>query len=160
MFRLICAVLLLSAAAVHASMTAAWKVPVELYASLSEEGSRKLTAPPGASAFFHPGDELWDIAEQVMWHSPASLHDREGKPEPWPGEWLVWNARSGMIVARGSEIDLLLLDQTLDVLEKSPSFSARSSKRSKDRRQKPGSYRASQRTGRSLRQSYRSSRSR
>lgn len=120
MFRLICAVLLLSAAAVHASMTAAWKVPVELYASLSEEGSRKLTAPPGASAFFHPGDELWDIAEQVMWHSPASLHDREGKPEPWPGEWLVWNARSGMIVARGSEIDLLLLDQTLDVLEKIP----------------------------------------
>ena len=120
MFRLICALLLLSAAAVHASTTAAWKVPVELYASLSEEGSRKLPAPPGASVFFQPGDELWDIAEQVMEHSPASLHDRGEKPEPWPGEWLVWNARSGMIVARGSETDLLLLDQTLDVWKKIP----------------------------------------
>ena len=30
MFRLICAELLISAAALHASMTAAWTVPVEL----------------------------------------------------------------------------------------------------------------------------------
>lgn len=119
--RIIAAILsLLLAPLAHCAMTVGWKVPVDLIAGdlATNEKAHKLAKPPGASAFFQPGDELWDISAAVMGRTGYRAPDPEaaGK-EKWPGEWLVWNARSGMIIARGSRADILSAQSAIQVEE-------------------------------------------
>lgn len=113
--------MLLLSACLEASVTAAWKIPVEHFAPdyKTNDKVRKLEKPPGESAFFRTGDELWDLSKALSWEKPSELPDNEdpfAKPfaepagikpdQPWQGEWLVWNARAGMAVARGSWNDI------------------------------------------------------
>lgn len=110
-------------ALVHASVTAAWRVPVEVFApGYRKEGAligdpsqpkpekAKLAKPPAKSAFFQLGDELWDVSEEVM----ARAESGSDAKLQWSGEWMVWNARSQMIVARGSAADIMVVDAALD----------------------------------------------
>jgi hypothetical protein len=48
-----------------ASITAAWKVPIDRFAPDHEENPKvhKLEKPPGESGFFQAGDELWDVSK-------------------------------------------------------------------------------------------------
>lgn len=112
MLRILWAFLLL-ATGLEASITAAWKVPVEHFApDYKTNGKvRKLEKPPGESKFFEGGDELWDVSK-LLWK--AELRDQDPFEEkapqaklPWVGEWAVWNSRSGMLVARGRYFELL-----------------------------------------------------
>jgi hypothetical protein len=107
----------------HASVTAAWKIPVERVAP-SFADAPPLDKPPGASAFFQGGDQLWDLSKKLNWRVPDDSQvdgetDPFAVPEPgekeidWKGDWIVWNSRSGMIVARGSWHDVLVAEQAL-----------------------------------------------
>ena len=116
--------LFLAAAGIgHASVTVAWKMPVERVAPSFAE-SPPLDKPPGDSAFFQPGDKLWDLSKEVIWRVPDDAKvEEEADPfavtEPgqvevdWKGDWIVWNSRSGMIVARGSWHDVLVAEEVL-----------------------------------------------
>jgi hypothetical protein len=53
----------------------------------------RLKRPPEASPFFGPKDELWDVA--VLMSSPDRVLSD-------PPEWIVWNATTGRLVAKGS----------------------------------------------------------
>lgn len=103
-----------------AEMTAAWKVPLDYVSPHSMGGGKlpKLAKPPGESAFFQPGDELLDLSRGFMGmrvkddgitRDPADLLGFR----KWPGKWLVWNARSGMLVVRGSEMDILMTEDVM-----------------------------------------------
>jgi hypothetical protein len=116
MARVLWALLFLSAC-LEASITAAWKIPVEHFARdyQTNDEIRKLEKPPGDSDFLQPGDELWDLSKALRYKVAAPLPehgDPFAEPEKikldqsWYGEWLVWNARSGMVVARGSWNDI------------------------------------------------------
>jgi hypothetical protein len=109
--------LLLLSACLEASVTAAWKIPVDHFAPdyKTNDKFRKLEQPPGDSDFLQPGDELWDLSKGLAYRIKVPLPENEdpfaeGKTikldQPWYGEWLVWNARSGMVVARGSWNDI------------------------------------------------------
>lgn len=77
----------------HASEIVAWKVPLASYSwrHSGPENQTRLTKPPEASLFFHPGDELWDLNQL-----PQS--DRiETDP---PLEWVVWNATTSTLVTK------------------------------------------------------------
>ena len=116
MARILWALFLLSAC-VEASITAAWKIPVEHFAPdyKTDKQVRKLEKPPGDSDFLQPGDELWDLSKALFYWMEEPLPEG-GNPfaepkkikldQPWYGEWLVWNARAGMVVARGSWNDI------------------------------------------------------
>ncbi|WP_035609472.1 hypothetical protein [Haloferula sp. BvORR071] len=113
--------LLLPGALVHAAMTAGWQLPIQAFGiSPNEtEGVRKLDKPPSASPFFRPGDELWDLSGVIKGSSLGYINaepfDAEpAEPEKWPGQWVVWNARSGMIVARGEKPDLGMIDMIVE----------------------------------------------
>ena len=107
----------------HAAITAAWKIPVERVAP-SFADAPPLARPPGDSAFFQPGDKLWDLSKSVTWKVPDETN-REDQTDPfaeteaeqvevdWKGDWIVWNSRSGMIVARGSWSDVLVAEEVL-----------------------------------------------
>jgi hypothetical protein len=113
------------AAFAHASVTVAWKLPVDVFAPgyrgldpLGEEPPKKhkLAKPPGESVFFEAGDELWDVSQEVI--QQARLRRKTGDPAKgiqWGGQWMVWNARSQMIVARGSEADIMMAGAALDL---------------------------------------------
>jgi hypothetical protein len=111
-----------------ASITAAWKVPIDRLAPDHDKNPKvhKLKKPPGESGFFQAGDELWDVSKLLdifergsdetfpddpFEESPTQESPtREKDPDrvlPFPGDWAVWNARSGMLVARGNYSDLL-----------------------------------------------------
>lgn len=116
-------VLLAAAGIGEASVTVAWKMPVESVAPAFADAP-PLGEPPGDSAFFQPGDKLWDLSKRVNWQRPDEVHpDDQGDPfavtEPgfidvdWKGDWIVWNPRSGMIVVRGSWHDVLVAEQVL-----------------------------------------------
>ncbi|WP_264487865.1 hypothetical protein [Luteolibacter arcticus] len=105
------------------AVTAAWKVPVERIAP-QFDAAPPLEKPPGDSAFFQPGDKLWDLSGSVSWRIQVESHagdqgDPFAVPEPgeeqmdWKGDWIVWNSRSGMIVARGSWCDVLLAQKAV-----------------------------------------------
>lgn len=127
---------LLSPGATRAAVTVAWKVPIESRAPdfRSDERYRKLDQPPAASTFFQAGDELWDVSKAIPWprgFKPTKTEkDEEGKDpfdsdspaewnwngEPdgkWDGEWVVWNARSRMFIARGSWEDVRQIEAGL-----------------------------------------------
>lgn len=102
-----------------ASVTAGWKVPIGHFAADYQTNDKvhKLEKPPGASAFIKEGDELWDVSRVMApldvleaGDDPFAPASRKKIPE-WKGEWLVWNARSGMVVARGSWADILLAEK-------------------------------------------------
>ncbi len=123
--------LLLVPLARAAEMTVAWSVPLD-YVAPSQKSWRnipKLEQPPGQSAFFHPGDELWDLSRGFMGMRVEDGSEHEAGLDPslarldpadlkgfrkWPGKWLVWNARSGMLVARGSETDILMTEELMN----------------------------------------------
>ena len=115
--------LMVAAATAHAAVTAAWKIPVERVAP-SFADSPPLNKPPGNFAFFQPGDKLWDLSKKVTWRVPDEAKvegdgDLFAVPKPgegeidWKGDWIVWNSRSGMIVARGSWHDVLVAEDAL-----------------------------------------------
>lgn len=99
----------------RAEVTAAWKVPIGQFVPDHENNAevRKLEKPPGESGFFQQGDELWDVSKVLMTAALPWLEaPDEGDPKkPWKGEWAVWNARSGMLVARGDYIDMIEAQQ-------------------------------------------------
>lgn len=101
-----------------ASITAAWKMPIDRFAPDHMENPKvhKLEKPPGESGFFQAGDELWDVSKllDVVERDFDDPFEETPTPKknpdrvlPFTGEWAVWNARSGMLVARGSYSDLL-----------------------------------------------------
>jgi hypothetical protein len=101
-----------------ASISAAWKVPIDRLVPDHEKNPKvqKLEKPPGESGFFQAGDELWDVSKllDVVERDLDDPFEETPTPEknpdrvlPFTGEWAVWNARSGMLVARGSYSDLL-----------------------------------------------------
>ncbi|MEK7951057.1 hypothetical protein [Luteolibacter soli] len=106
----------------RASITAAWKIPVERVAP-SYADAPPLAKPPGDSAFFQPGDKIWDLSKCIYWNvldfAGVGESDLSNGPAPgevkidWKGDWIVWNSRSGMIVARGSWHDVLVAEQVL-----------------------------------------------
>lgn len=102
------------------AFTAAWKVPLgDYFGDLeSNESVKKLDQAPAKSAFFEPGDELWDISEEVIKHANRRRGNMAAEDDiKWAGEWMVWNARSQMIVVRGSEVDIMFADVALDCSE-------------------------------------------
>ena len=116
-------VLLAAAGMCDASITAAWKIPVEKVAP-SFADAPPLAKPPGDSAFFQAGDKLWDLSKLLYWRvledsnhggedDPFALPKTEEVKVDWKGEWIVWNSRSGMIVARGAWYDILIAEHTL-----------------------------------------------
>jgi hypothetical protein len=113
--RIIILFLSLLAPLAQCAVTVGWKIPVDRVAPelATNENVRKLAKPPGRSAFFQPGDELWDISAEVM----GRASPEEPVPAKWPGEWLVWNARSGMIVARGTRGDIFFAQSVIGIEE-------------------------------------------
>ena len=115
MTRLLVILLLAFSGVGRAEVTAAWKVPIGQFVPDHENNAevRKLEKPPGESGFFQQGDELWDVSKVLMTAALPWLEaPDEGDPKrPWKGEWAVWNARSGMLVARGDYLDLIEAQQ-------------------------------------------------
>ena len=101
------------AAICHASLTAGWKIPIEHIAPdyKTSDQVKQLNNQPGESAFFQPGDELWDVSKLlVLRPSPDPIRPDEAAKATdlaFMGKWAVWNSRSGMLVARGTYLDLL-----------------------------------------------------
>ncbi len=84
-----------------------WKVPIESIAPdyKTSDQVRKLDQPPGESAFFLPGDELWDVSKVLLVDTTISPLE-PGPKAAWTGDWAVWNRRSEMLVARGDYIHI------------------------------------------------------
>lgn len=109
----------------RASVTAAWKISIEQLAPGHEISSdvRKLERPPGESAFFQPGDELWDLSRVMDIRlgrgaeifDPGVISPSGEKMVNWTGDWAVWNARSGMAIVRGSWNDIYLGEKVFGV---------------------------------------------
>ncbi len=101
----------------------AWKVPLEtlIWEGVTNPKCQRLKNPPSASAFFKPGDELWDVMAAVEWEAEEAADlDPFAPPvtedQPGPGlEWLVWNASSGKLVGHGSWAQLDIVEQQLDL---------------------------------------------
>ena len=108
----------------RAEVTAAWKVPIgsRIPDHETDEKVRKLDKPPGESAFFEAGDELWDVSKALSWEvqveeaggdDPFEARDLVPMKVEWKGDWIVWNARSGMFIARGPWSQILLVGDVL-----------------------------------------------
>lgn len=97
------------------AFTAAWKVPIERIAPGFKGNAKipKLGKPPGESVFFLPGDELWDLSKilQIKEGAGPPFEGHKVIDVPWTGDWVVWNARSGMAIASGSRNDLLIAER-------------------------------------------------
>lgn len=124
MTRLLMILLLAFSGVGRAEVTAAWKVPIEsrIPDHETDKKVRKLDKPPGESAFFEAGDELWDVSEAFAWQFAAEAREMEDpfaepNAEPikvaWKGEWLVWNARSQMFIARGTWSQIVFAQEVL-----------------------------------------------
>jgi len=96
------------AAIATAGETIGWKVPLSRYhpATLEESGAVRLESAPGPSPFFNEGDELWDF-------SKLSERGEEAKKPSF--DWLVWNATSGRLIARGRWRELARLHDKLSL---------------------------------------------
>lgn len=99
-----------------ATFTAAWRIPGYNPKALPEI-IRKLDAPPAESGFFRDGDELWDISRTLVIRTEHNDADPFAPgsdiPRPWQGDWVVWNARSGMIVAKAAWSDLFVAESRI-----------------------------------------------
>lgn len=88
----------------QAAEVVGWKAPLAWVSrNLPTQGAgleRKLTAPE-PSVFFLPGDELVDVGVAELPGQAAAL------------DWMVWNARSGMLVAKGEIDNLSRLEEVL-----------------------------------------------
>jgi hypothetical protein len=124
MSRLLLILLLAFSGIGSAEVTAAWKVPIEsrIPDHENDEKVRKLDKPPDESAFFEAGDELWEVSEAFAWQVAAEAREMvdpfaEPSAEPikvdWKGEWIVWNARSRMFVARGTWSQIMFAQDVL-----------------------------------------------
>lgn len=110
----------------------AWRVPVTrlVEAGLEDPRVKKLEKPPAESVFFEDGDELWDLAEAIELEIREIPHFQNRKVEledpfverpagalirrvGFSGDWLVWNARSELIVGRGSIPELALANDVI-----------------------------------------------
>jgi hypothetical protein len=118
MARIVCLAWLALALWAQSAVTVGWKIPISSISwdYRNDDKVRKLDKPPGGSAFFEPGDEVWDVSQSVLgWlgSSPEQLETSPGRKR-WSGEWMVWNARSGMLVVRGSGADIAMIELGLD----------------------------------------------
>jgi hypothetical protein len=117
MARIICLAWLALALCAQA-VTVGWRIPIKSISDNHAEDPkvRRLDSPPGKSAFFEAGDELWDVSTLVLgWlgHSPEVLEVSPAQRR-WSGEWMVWNARSGMLVVRGPGADIAMIEMGLE----------------------------------------------
>ncbi|MBK1826915.1 hypothetical protein [Haloferula rosea] len=113
-------VLWLMAAIAHGAEVVGWRVPLDwLISPWAQEGAtRDLTAPPEASAFFEKGDHLVDVKaalNKVLPYQNTSELDPfaphpESKDRTFEGDWVVWNERSRMLVAKGDWENLGLIE--------------------------------------------------
>ena len=127
MTRLLMILLLAFSGVGRAEVTAAWKVAIGQFVPDHQNNAqvRKVEKPPGESAFFQRNDELWDVLKVLNWNlqnlAEGAVQGGDSEADPadaeWEGEWLVWNARSGMLVARGSWIDVLRVEKVLGLAE-------------------------------------------
>ena len=124
MTRLLLILLLAFSGIGWAEVTAAWKVPIgsRIPDHETAEKVRKLDKPPGESAFFEAGDELWDVSKALAWEvqveeaggdDPFEAREFVPMKVDWKGDWIVWNARSGMFIARGPWSQILLVGDVL-----------------------------------------------
>jgi len=98
-----------------ASITAAWKVPSEIAETMFVDLPPPMEQLPGESKFLQPGDKLFDLSGTVNLGLRVKAEDHPSgvvkghAPEPeFQGDWIVWNVRSEMVVARGSWNDIEL----------------------------------------------------
>jgi hypothetical protein len=98
-----------------ASITAAWKVPSEIVEMMFVDLPPPMEQLPGESKFLQPGDKLFDLSGTVNLGLRVKAEDHPSGvvkghvPEPeFQGDWIVWNVRSEMVVARGSWNDIEL----------------------------------------------------
>lgn len=112
------AVLLLFTTTGHGFVTLGWKVPLDLPVPDGAKNPlvKKREHPPGPSAFLQAGDELLDLSEFVARRNQeqrqAFYMDSQNLP-PSQCDWIVWNARSGIVVAQGTWDTLLEAEQAL-----------------------------------------------
>lgn len=102
-------VFMFAAGAGHAKMTVAWMMPVEIAELHFPDLPPPLEKHPGNSAFFQPGDKLFDVSGSVNLGLRLEAGDNKSSVPAetgWRGDWIVWNSRSGMIVAHGSWNDI------------------------------------------------------
>ncbi|WAC17782.1 hypothetical protein OVA24_11060 [Luteolibacter sp. SL250] len=94
--------------ACRAAEVVAWKAPLERYVTGGVEGKgvAKLGNAPEESIFFRPQDELWDLSKV----DAPDVRDAAL-------DWLVWNATSGRVVAKGSKSAMRRLHQRMVVWE-------------------------------------------
>ncbi|RYD20191.1 MAG: hypothetical protein EOP88_16060 [Verrucomicrobiaceae bacterium] len=85
---------------ISAAEIVAWKVPLKRYSYESDQWKR-LDAPPEASPFFRPGDELQDVGKP------------SGKDAP-EVDWAVWNETTGTLVTKSSVEETWPLMRMLD----------------------------------------------
>lgn len=90
----------------QAAEIVAWKVPLNRYTSENplSPNIQRCKAAPEASPFFKEGDELWDLKNA----KPDAPDDQKLSLD-----WLVWNASSGQLVAKGHWVDISRLDEFL-----------------------------------------------
>lgn len=92
----------------QAAEIVAWRVPLSNYSidGLKAPGVARYKDAPGASPFFKQGDELWDLTKVVT--------DRPGARK-MALDWLIWNASSNSLVAKGNWVDICNLHGILAV---------------------------------------------
>lgn len=119
--------------------TVAWRIPLELVVDggVDHPAVSRLDGAPGESGFLEPGDELWDLSrvakgqtianpEAILAAKPAENEDPfawtrgvetrfEIEEVDFAGDFVIWNARSQMIVARGSLAQLHFLEDFVDL---------------------------------------------
>jgi hypothetical protein len=92
----------------HADEVVAWKTPLFNFVTsgLRADGVVRCESAPESSPFFKQGDELWDLtkvaADRTSAHKMAL-------------EWLVWNATSNRLVAKGNWVDICNLQEILNI---------------------------------------------
>lgn len=109
MKRILQAIACLSCACLtHGAEIVAWKTPLGRYSwqHSGPEKQTRLTNPPEASLFFHPGDELWDLGK---------LPKSERIETDPPLEWAVWNATTSTLVTKSDWNGIWQLHQQLRV---------------------------------------------
>ena len=96
----------------QAAEVVSWKAPVDDLAPepFLAPGVIQLQYPPEESVFFQSGDELWDI---------RPLFAESDSAERMRIEWIIWNARSGRVTAKGEMTDLWKIHQRLRGQEQS-----------------------------------------
>ena len=98
--------LLLAISVCPAAEIVGWKVPLSRFVGrgLEADGIVRIKSAPEASPFFKEGDELWDLKE-------ARLDTRDDPKLSL--DWLIWDATSERLVAKGSWTDLCAIHEIL-----------------------------------------------